>query len=131
MVTKYLNITKVYLRVGIVRLLEYRVNMLGYFLINILWQAQTVALTLLFVDRFQSIAGWGRYELLILSFTWGIIIALTSFVFFQSMSPLPNDIGNGNLDYLLTKPGNKLFLISIRGFGLNNLISALIYLGWV
>jgi len=124
-IKKYFNIIITIIKISIVRDTTFRVNFFNGILIVLTWQIETFLLTFFFIGKFKSIAGWSSEDLLLLLFTMRAINGLMHFFFYPSLSNLPNLIGTGDLDFLLTRPINKLFISSVRHFGFHNFIDFL------
>lgn len=80
-----------------------------------LWIVE-VCLIWILVDRFQTIAGWGPYEVLLL---YGLNLAsyaLAGFFFYHPFTYLPRRIQTGEFDEILTKPLNPFLYLLSREF---------------
>lgn len=80
-----------------------------------LWVVE-VCLIWILVSRFQTIAGWGPYEVLLL---YGLNLAsyaLAGFFFYHPFTALPRRIQTGEFDEILTKPLNPFLYLLSREF---------------
>ncbi|MGG4144243.1 ABC-2 family transporter protein [Paenibacillus algorifonticola] len=68
------------------------------------------------VDKFQSINGWGAYEVLFLFSLNLCSYALAGFFFFTPTTQLSNMVKNGTFDEVLTKPLNSFVYLVCREF---------------
>lgn len=109
------------------RMVSFRANFLGGFLITVGWQALTLASMHFLTSYLGEIGGWSREELFVLIGTGGGIWGILMFLFWPSLTSLPRKINDGSLDFLLTKPINQIFLASMNYFGFHNIINGLSY----
>lgn len=66
------------------------------------------------IDRFESINGWGTYEVLLLYALNLASYAMAAFFLFMPCIQLPNLIKNGVFDEVLTKPLNSFLYLVCR-----------------
>ncbi len=68
----------------------------------------------------ESISGWTRYQIYILLASVWIIDSIFGGVFFFNLIRVPSKVKNYELDGILTKPVNSIFMIALRqcNFGL-------------
>jgi len=66
----------------------------------------------------ETISGWNRYHIYILMATVWIVDSLFGGVFFFNLVRIPVKVKNYELDGLLIKPVNPIFMISLRQFNL-------------
>ena len=129
----YLRLLWIYLRVGVMNEVQYRVNFLvqlGQSAIALATGLIVLSLVFTYTD---SLNDWNRPELLIVM---GVHIMIGGFVqmFIQpNMVRLMDDIGQGTLDYMLTKPENAQLLVSVRElrfWQLVDVIVGIVVIGW-
>lgn len=65
---------------------------------------------------------------MVLYCVWGLINGVVVFFFWPSLTQLSNKIVDGDLDLILTKPVNEIFLSSMNYFGFHNLLNGIMYL---
>lgn len=94
-----------------------------------------VAMLLLSVDIiFQhttTLGGWQKEELYLLTLLWTISYELATLIYRRAMNDLPDTITEGNLDPLLTKPVNSIFLVTLHRIELRSLYTILLQIGLV
>lgn len=66
----------------------------------------------------ESISGWNAYQVYVLLATVWIVDSLFGGVFFFNLIRIPMKVKNYELDGLLTKPVNPVFMLSLRQFNL-------------
>lgn len=82
---------------------------------TLMWAVEVYVLWIL-IDRFQSIAGWSSYEVMLL---FGLNLAsysLAGFFFYHPFVYLPKRIQSGEFDEMLTKPMNPFLYLLSREF---------------
>jgi ABC-2 type transport system permease protein len=110
----YVRLFREFLRACFVEEAEYRLNFVGHLLLTGLHLAVAVLMVNLFFFRTESIGGWSFYEVLLLL---GVFNAVHGFIemFLQpNMSRLVQHIRKGTLDYVLLKPVDSQFYVSLR-----------------
>ncbi|MBP1904872.1 ABC-2 type transport system permease protein [Paenibacillus turicensis] len=70
----------------------------------------------LLIEKFQTINGWGAYEVLLLFSLNLCSYAIAGFFFFNATTQLSNMVKNGSFDEVLTKPLNSFLYLVCREF---------------
>jgi len=128
-----LRVSLLYLRVGVMNELQYRVN----FVVSLLQSAITLAVALavlaLVYSHTNELNGWTKPELLCVT---GIQIFMGGIVktYIQpNMNRVMDEVRQGTLDYALTKPADAQMLASVREIRIwqvVDIVSGLIVLGF-
>lgn len=105
---------------SLARELEFRANFVAKLLQNATWVGFSLLVLLAIYRNTPSIANWGRGEAFILVATCFAMSALFSAMFFSLME-IPEHIRRGTLDYILTKPLDSQFWVSMRRFNFDRL----------
>jgi len=121
-----------YLRIGAMNELQYRVN----FFIQLLQSAIAVGtgligLSLVF-GQVDNLAGWSQPELLAVMGIHLLMGGVIRSAIQPNMERLMNDVLNGTLDFVLTKPVDSQALVSMREFRfwqLTDVVVGLVILG--
>jgi len=108
------ELLRLFWRFGILNETEYRFNFLLHLFETLIKFGTGISVLWVVFSRTSTIGGWSWSELLILLGWWFILSGLVNMVVAPSMKQFMNDVWKGNLDYLLTKPGNHQFLASTR-----------------
>lgn len=123
---RYVRIYKGFIRNTLIRDMEFRLNFF-------IWgMAMTVELgiNLLFFNNIygniDDIAGYGKYEWFFYLGLVQLILAAFMVFLFPNLAGLPWLINGGELDYLLLKPVNSQFFISLRGANFGYVINAVV-----
>jgi ABC-2 type transport system permease protein len=109
-----LRLTWLYLKVGVMNELQYRVNFFVQLLQALIQVATGLVMLSLVYSHTQELNGWTEAELLTLI---GVQILLGGVIhtFIQpNMERLLEDVQQGTLDYALTKPEDSQVLVSVR-----------------
>lgn len=123
----------IFLKIGMLKELQYRVN----FFIQVL-QSLIAVITGLFVlflvfENTQTLDGWYPAELLAVMGVQILMSGILSTIIQPNMMLMIDDVQQGTLDFILTKPADSQLLISVREFQvwqLTDVISGFIILLW-
>jgi ABC-2 type transport system permease protein len=98
----------------------------GHFLINAVTNTLWFALQIVFFEVIfmnndgKPIAGWSEYEVLFLLGTQHLVSQFFELIFFTNCMDISEQIRTGTLDFVLTKPVNPQFLLSVRKVNFNS-----------
>lgn len=127
----YLRLLKIFYRNTLITELEYRSNFWSNIGLSIFWLISALLGARVFFFHTDQIAGWSYNELLIVM---GLFFAMNGYrqiILQPNLSRLSEYIRLGTLDYILTKPINSQFLVSLRNIGIYNCSDPLLGLGLV
>lgn len=123
---KYLNLAWNYLKIGISSEMQYRAN----FFIQLLQSfiaLGTGLIGLALVFSFTSnLGGWSPPELLVVVGVYTLMNGVIASAIQPNMLRLLDEIGDGTLDFALTKPVDAQVLVSLREFRFWELTDALV-----
>lgn len=117
----YWNLYKAFLRTSLVREMEFRANFWAKVFYNALWLGFFLATLKIIYRHTETIAGWNEAEALVLAATLYFIDALISTLFYFGLSELPTMVRQGTLDFVLFKPVDSQFWLSLRRINLDQL----------
>jgi ABC-2 type transport system permease protein len=124
-----LEVATTFLRVGALNELQYRVNFFLQLVQSVVALATALVVIALVFQHTDEIGGWSPYELLVVLgvhvLLGGVIRALVQ----PNMQKLMEDIREGTLDYILTKPVDGQLLVSVRQFSLWHLVDVVVGVG--
>jgi ABC-2 type transport system permease protein len=109
-----LRVSWLFLKVGVMNELQYRVNFFLQLLQSLIQVGTALVMLSLVYSHTTSLNGWSQSELLSLV---GVQVLLGGFIhaFIQpNMQRLMEDVQEGTLDYALTKPEDAQVLVSVR-----------------
>ncbi|MDW8106629.1 MAG: ABC-2 family transporter protein, partial [Armatimonadota bacterium] len=122
----YWRLYRAFWRTSLVREMEFRANFWAKMLHNVLWLGFFLATLKIIYRHTDSIAGWNEAEMLILAATVYFIDALISTLFYFGLNELPTMVRQGTLDFVLFKPVDSQFWISMRRINLDQLGSLVV-----
>ena len=117
---KYLRLLSIFYKNTLISEFEYRLNFLSNIVLSLFWLIWAAVSVRVYFFHSASIAGWNYLELLVVM---GLFFALNGFrqmVLEPNLSRLSEYVRLGTLDYILTKPVDSQFLISLRHIGVFN-----------
>lgn len=123
---KTLKLFLVFCRLGVLNETEYRANLIMHLFESLISFFASISVIWVVFAKTETIGGWNWNELLILLGLWFIINGIVNMIIAPSLRAFMHDIWLGNLDYLLTKPGNHQFMASTRKVLIFNSIDLLI-----
>ncbi|HSW48436.1 MAG TPA: ABC-2 family transporter protein [Candidatus Saccharimonadales bacterium] len=128
---RYLKVYRTILRLNLVQLFTYRVNLINSIIGHTVWAAFIIISMLLLTSRTSSVFGWTRNELLILAGTYNIILSIFYFLFSRNFNEFSNTIHYGKLDALITKPIDIQFLMTCMYVSYTHVIRFILGVGFV
>ncbi|MBV6459090.1 MAG: hypothetical protein HONBIEJF_02230 [Fimbriimonadaceae bacterium] len=112
---RYWRIYRTFFTSSLARELEFRANFLAKILQNMLWIGFFLLIILVIYRNTDSIAGWSRGDTFILAATCFLMNAIVQ-AFFMSLMEIPEQVRRGTLDFVITKPVDTQFWVSLRRF---------------
>lgn len=113
---RYLRLYITFIKNCLVRELEFRLNFVIRSLIYFLWAGLSFATIYLIMGQVHIIAGWDRDSVFLLTFVFYFSNTFYKAVFHSNLNNIPSYIRNGDMDFLLLKPINSRFLVTMRYF---------------
>ena len=126
---KYLRLLGIFYRNTLANELEYRLNFWSNLLLSLFWLTWAALSVRVYFFHTDTIAGWRYPELLIVM---GLFFAMNGYrqmILSPNLSRMSDHVRLGTLDYILTKPVNSQFLVSLRHIGVYNWGDPLLGLG--
>ncbi len=99
---------------SLIRDLSFKINFFIRFFIDSVFLIVYIAFFLVLFTKVNTIAGWKKYEVIMLIGIFHIINSIFLSVVFPNLARLPLLIKNGQLDSYLLKPIDSQFLVSIN-----------------
>lgn len=130
-VRRYAEIYGIMLRNSLIREMSFKANFLLWMIVEFLWfVGQLVFVEVLFshVDR---IGDWSKWEVVLLIGTHQIISQLFQALFFINIAHIPELVRTGKMDFLLMLPVDSQFAVSVKQFGLDSVVNAMIGVAFV
>lgn len=123
---QYIGVIVKSFEISIKQLLIYRTTAILTILFSTLFIIAEILSVTVFFQFTDSIAGWGQSKVILLVATATLIQHMYNFLFIMQHEEFSYMILEGELDYILIKPLNTLFLSSIRIFDLPSLANMII-----
>jgi ABC-2 type transport system permease protein len=132
-VKRYIHLYGVFIKNCLARELDFRMN----FIVNLVDSFIWFVLSLLFFKSIYSqvpaVGGWSFEQTLLLVGTAQMIIAVYFTLFINNLPKLQKYVSSGSLDFILLKPCDHQFFISLRYFnmgGIANFVPSIILIGY-
>lgn len=122
----YLRIWLATARYSIVRTLMFRGDFFVWALVELFWMTVNLTLISVIYQHTSSIAGWSKYEMMLLVGTSMLIQRFLMGFFWSSIFEMGRNVRNGNFDFLLAQPGNVMFMATTRKLDPDSLINSLV-----
>lgn len=117
---RYWKIYKTFFLSSFARELEFRANFFAKIGQNVIWIVFFILILLVIYRNTDTIAGWNRGDAFVLAATCFLMNAVTS-AFFMSLLEIPQQVRQGTLDFVITKPVDTQFWISTRKFNFDQI----------
>jgi ABC-2 type transport system permease protein len=128
-VRRYARLYGAMVRAALQREIEFRANFWAKVIQNVIWMGFFLLILKVFYNQTDAIAGWSEGKAFLLMATCYIMAALTSGVFGMGLQELPTLIRLGTMDYVLVKPVDTQFWISVRLFSFDQIGSVVASIG--
>lgn len=128
---KYLRMLAIFYKNTIINEMEYRLNFWANILLSLFWLVWAALSVQVYFFHAESIAGWNYYELLIVMGLFFTMNGYRQMIVSPNLSRLSEYVRLGTLDYVLTKPIDSQFLVSLRFIGVHNWGDPLLGMGLV
>jgi ABC-2 type transport system permease protein len=127
----YLRIWLTSARYSVVRTLMFRGDFFIWALVELFWMTVNILMISVIYAHTKSIAGWTKYEMMLLVGTSLLIQRFLMGFFWSSIFEMGRNIRSGNFDYYLAQPGNVMFMATTRKLDPDSLLNSLVALSVV
>ncbi len=114
MFSKYLKLFLAIVNNNLVAVLEYRVRFLLSLITAIFWFVFQLVVIEIFFQYTNNLFGWNRAELFLFTGFFRVIKSVFDIFVSANLFEFSEEINQGMFDFVLARPVNSLFLISIR-----------------
>lgn len=125
-IAQYARVWAACARYSVVRAMMFRGDFIMWALVELFWMGVNIALNDVIFRHTEEIAGWTKYQMLLLIGTSMLIQRLLMGFFWSNLFELGRNVRNGNFDFFLAQPGNVLFMVSTRKIDLDSLANVVI-----
>lgn len=122
----YLRIWLACARYSIVRTMMFRFDFIMWSLVEFFWMGVNLLLIQVVYAHTESIAGWSKYEMLLLVGSSMIVQRLIMGFFWSNLFEMARNIRTGHFDFFLAQPGNPLVMVSTRKLDLDGLANVVV-----
>ena len=127
----YLRIWLASARYSIVRTMMFRFDFFLWAMVELLWMSVNLLMIAVIYRHTDSVAGWNKYEMLLLVGTAMLIQRFVMGFFWSNLFELGRNIRTGHFDFFLAQPGSPLFMASTRKLDPDGLVNSLVAMGVV
>jgi len=127
----YLKLWLASVRYSVTRTLMFRGDFLLWSTVELFWMSLNVLLVSVIYAHTDSVAGWSKYEMLLLIGTAMLIQRFLVGFFWTNIHELGDNVRTGKFDFFLAQPGNLMFMVSTRKLDLDALANCVIALALV
>jgi len=110
-------------------LTAYRANFVNSMVSSVVWGLFTVFSVILLTNRIDSLFGWSRDEIILLTCVFNIILGVFHLLFSRNFEYFSRIVHLGQLDTFLLKPIDAQFLLSTRYINYTSIIRVLFGVG--
>ena len=128
-----LRVSWLFLKVGVMNELQYRVNFVVQLLQSAITLVAALAVLALVYSQTDELNGWSQSEILCLTGIQILMLGVIRMFVEPNMSRVIDEVREGTLDYALTKPEDAQVLASVREiriWQIVDVVSGLIVLGF-
>jgi ABC-2 type transport system permease protein len=118
-------------RYSIVRTLMFRGDFFVWSLVELFWMGVNLLLVSVIYRHTDSIAGWNKYEMILLVGTSLLIQRFLMGFFWSSIFEMGRNVRTGNFDFFLAQPGNVMFMATTRKLDPDGLLNSFVAAGVV
>jgi ABC-2 type transport system permease protein len=124
--TRYLQIWLASARYSIIRTLMFRGDFFIWSLVELFWMTVNLLTIEVIYGHTQSIAGWSKYQMILLLGTSMLIQRFLMGFFWSSIFEMGRNVRTGNFDFFLAQPGNIMFMATTRKLDPDGLINSVV-----
>ena len=118
-------------RYSLTRMLMFRGDFFVWALVELFWMSVNLLMVSVIYDHTDSVAGWSKYQMMLLVGTSMLIQRFLMGFFWSSIFEMGRNIRTGNFDYFLAQPGNLMFMATTRKLDPDSLVNSLVALSVV
>ena len=122
----YLRIWLASARYSIIRTMMFRGDFLVWSLVELFWMSVNLLLISVIYQHTSSIAGWNKYEMMLLVGTSMLMQRFLMGFFWSSIFEMGRNVRSGNFDFFLAQPGNVMFMATTRKLDPDGLINSVV-----
>ena len=113
-------------RYSIMRTLMFRGDFFIWALVELFWMTVNLLMVSVIYAHTDSVAGWSKYEMMLLVGTSLLIQRFLMGFFWSSIFEMGRNIRSGHFDFFLAQPGNVMFMATTRKIDPDSLVNSLV-----
>ena len=129
--SRYLRIWLASARYSLVRTMMFRGDLFIWALVELFWISVNVLMIEVVYSHTSTVAGWSKYEMLLLAGTSMLIQRFLMGFFWSGIFEMGRNVRSGAFDFFLAQPGDPLFMASTRKLELDGLLNSFVAAGLV
>jgi ABC-2 type transport system permease protein len=118
-------------RYCIMRTLMFRGDFFVWTLVELFWMTVNLLMVSVIYRHTDSVAGWSKYEMMLLVGTSLLIQRFLMGFFWSSIFEMGRNIRSGYFDFFVAQPGNVMFMATTRKIDPDSLLNSVVALGVV
>ncbi|HEY5079237.1 MAG TPA: ABC-2 family transporter protein [Opitutaceae bacterium] len=127
----YLRIWLASARYSLTRATMFRGDLFIWALVELFWISVNVIMVTVIYSHTSTVAGWTKYEMLLLVGTSMLIQRFLMGFFWSGIFEMGRNVRSGLFDFTLAQPGDPLFMASTRKLELDGLLNSVVAAGLV
>jgi len=125
------EVYRIMFRNSLIREMSFKLNFLLWMLVEVLWFLGQIVFIEVVFSYVGAIGGWSKWEVVLLIGTHQLIGQLFQAFFYMNLANLPELVRTGRMDFMLLLPVDTQFVVSLKQFGMDNVVNALVGAGFV
>ncbi len=125
-IQKYLSVYAVLFRNSLIREMSFKLNFLLWMVVESLWFVGQLVFIEVIFSKVERIGDWTKWQMVLLVGTHQIVSQFFQAFFYTNLVNLPELVRTGKFDFVLLQPLDGQFITSLRQFGLDSIVNALI-----
>jgi ABC-2 type transport system permease protein len=121
LIHKYVEIYKGFFKASLVADLEFRFNFFLLMCAEFVWYASQLVIYQVLYRHTKLIGGWAQDQMLVFMFLALFVDSIYMILWDSNFSKFNEDVRKGQLDLLLTKPVNSMFMTSSQKISISHL----------
>ena len=122
----YAEIYGIMFRNSLIREMSFKLNFLLWMVVEVLWFAGQLVFIQVVFSYANNIGDWTKWEVVLLIGTHQLIGQLFQAFFYMNLANLPELVRTGRMDFMLLLPVDTQFMVSLKQFGMDNVVNALV-----
>ncbi|HEY3413499.1 MAG TPA: ABC-2 family transporter protein [Armatimonadota bacterium] len=122
---RVIRLLAVFVRTCLVKEMEFRGNFWMGVFANVIWVSAYLVFMKIIYANTKSVGGWTQGQGVVLLGTYVLTRSIVDIAFSRNLAELPNLVRMGTFDFVLVKPVNSQFFVSLRYMNFGEIGSAL------